>query len=94
MKKSCKFAFFFAPLFCCLFLQSCNGSRSDADISETILSAPVTATAATPTSKDIETTVSPEAAPHSKSASEQKTEETLDAILDQLDELDAILDGY
>lgn len=47
----------------------------------------------TSTSKDTETTVSPEATSYPKSASEQETEKTLDDILDQLEELDSILDG-
>lgn len=95
MKNSCKFAFFFAPLFCCLLLQSCGRHTATVTTTNTIEPTQITVSpsvASTP--KDTETAVSPEATTQPKSASEQETEETLDDILDQLDELDTILDGY
>lgn len=95
MKNPCKFAFFFAPLFCCLFLQSCNSLNSNINTNETTVPPLVTVLpVTTPIPKDTEIVVSPEAASQPKSASEVETEETLDEILNQLDELDAILDGY
>lgn len=105
MKKLCKTAFFFAPLFCFLFLQGCHSTTGNATANETA----ETVQSTVPMLKDTETTVFPEATVQSETmtpetaapqtaapdtASKQETEETLDDILDQLDELDAILDGH
>lgn len=105
MKKLCKTAFFFAPLFCCLLLQGCHSTTDNATVNETA----ETVQSTVPMPKDTETTVFPEATAQSETmtpetaapqtaapdtASKQETEETLDDILDQLDELDAILDGH
>ena len=95
MKKLCKSAFFFAPLFCCLFLQSCDRSAANVTATEPMKPTQITVSpSAVHSPKDTETVVSPEVTSKPKTASEQETEETLDDILDQLDELDSILDGY